>query len=268
MKNPKPISPRVDVLLIDDSVTDLRLLMELMPLKDLRFSVALDGERGYQQAVALEPSLVLLDVKLPDMDGFTVCRRLKAQPITSTIPVIFLSASTDLADRLKGFAAGGVDYITKPFEAEEVVARVGVHLQLAARRASDADSAVKNEASSAEPPSASLDVVLVNGAQRILFNRLSDPPSLDELAHLMGTNRRRLNDAFQSLCGQPVFSWLREERLRRAYSIVVNTDTSVTVIGDMLGYSSAANFTKAFRDRFGYSPRELRAGIGGDVDPL
>ncbi len=268
MTNPKPISPRVDVLLIDDSVTDLRLLMELMPLKDLRFSVALDGERGYQQAVALEPSLVLLDVKLPDMDGFTVCRRLKAQPTTSTIPVIFLSASTDLADRLKGFAAGGVDYITKPFEAEEVLARVGVHLQLAARRASDAYSVVKNESSSAELPSASLDVVLVNGVQRILFDRLSDPPSLDELARLMGTNRRRLNDAFQSLCGQPVFSWLREERLRRAYSIVVNTDTSVTVISDMLGYSSAANFTKAFRERFGYSPRELRAGIGGDVDPL
>ncbi|MEY3713460.1 MAG: hypothetical protein RL321_1080 [Pseudomonadota bacterium] len=268
MKNPKPISPRVDVLLIDDSVTDLRLLMELMPLKDLRFSVALDGERGYQQAVALEPSLVLLDVKLPDMDGFTVCRRLKAQPITSTIPVIFLSASTCLADRLKGFAAGGVDYITKPFEAEEVLARVGVHLQLAARRASDADSAVKNEASSAEPPSASLDVVLVNGAQRILFDRLSDPPSLDELARLMGSNRRRLNDAFQLLCGQPVFSWLREERLRRAYSIVVNTETSVTVISDMLGYSSAANFTKAFRDRFGYSPRELRAGLGRDALPL
>lgn len=268
MKNPKPISPRVDVLLIDDSVTDLRLLMELMPLKDLRFSVALDGERGYQQAVALEPSLVLLDVKLPDMDGFTVCRRLKAQPITSTIPVIFLSASTCLADRLKGFAAGGVDYITKPFEAEEVLARVGVHLQLAARRASDADSAVKNEASSAEPPSASLDVMLVNGAQRILFDRLSDPPSLDELARLMGSNRRRLNDAFQLLCGQPVFSWLREERLRRAYSIVVNTETSVTVISDMLGYSSAANFTKAFRDRFGYSPRELRAGLGRDALPL
>jgi DNA-binding response OmpR family regulator len=268
MKNPKPISPRVDVLLIDDSVTDLRLLMELMPLKDLRFSVALDGERGYQQAVALEPSLVLLDVKLPDMDGFTVCRRLKAQPITSTIPVIFLSASTCLADRLKGFAAGGVDYITKPFEAEEVLARVGVHLQLAARRASDADSAVKNEASSAEPPSASLDVVLVNGAQRILFDRLSDPPSLDELARLMGSNRRRLNDAFQLLCGQPAFSWLREERLRRAYSIVVNTETSVTVISDMLGYSSAANFTKAFRDRFGYSPRELRAGLGRDALPL
>ena len=264
---PGVASSRVDVLLVDDSATDLRLLMELMPLKDLRFSVALDGERGYQQTVALEPSLVLLDVNLPDMDGFTVSRRLKANPKTAAIPVIFLSASTDLAHRLQGFAAGGVDYISKAFEPEEVLARVGVHLQLAARRAPDAQSASTDE-STPESPSGSLDVVLVNGAQRILFDRLSDPPSLDELARLMGSNRRRLNDAFQSLCGQPVFSWLREERLRRAYAIVVNTDTSVTVIGDMLGYSSVANFTKAFRDRFGYSPRELRAGIRGGVIPL
>ncbi|MEY3975823.1 MAG: hypothetical protein RLZZ33_878 [Pseudomonadota bacterium] len=260
-------SSRVDVLLVDDSTTDLRLLMELMPLKDLRFSVALDGERGYQQAVALEPSLVLLDVKLPDMDGFTVSRRLKANPSTAAIPVIFLSASTDLAHRLQGFAAGGVDYISKPFEPEEVLARVGVHLQLAARRATDTHPASVGEVAP-ELPSGSFDLVLVNGAQRILFDRLSDPPSLDELARLMGSNRRRLNEAFQSLCGQPVFSWLREERLRRAYAIVVNTDTSVTVIGDMLGYSSAANFTKAFRDRFGYSPRELRTGIRDGAIPL
>jgi transcriptional regulator GlxA family with amidase domain len=181
--------------------------------------------------------------------------------------VIFLSASTDLAHRLQGFAAGGVDYISKPFEPEEVLARVGVHLQLAARRATDTHPASVGEVAP-ELPSGSFDVVLVNGAQRILFDRLSDPPSLDELARLMGSNRRRLNEAFQSLCGQPVFSWLREERLRRAYAIVVNTDTSVTVIGDMLGYSSAANFTKAFRDRFGYSPRELRTGIRDGAIPL
>lgn len=267
MMAPGVVYSRVDVLLVDDSTTDLRLLMELMPLKDLRFSVALDGERGYQQAVALKPSLVLLDVKLPDMDGFTVSRRLKANPSTAAIPVIFLSASTDLSHRLQGFAAGGVDYISKPFEPEEVLARVGVHLQLAARRAPDQQPASVGEVA-AELPSGSFDVVLVNGAQRILFDRLSDPPSLDELARLMGSNRRRLNEAFQSLCGQPVFSWLREERLRRAYAIVVNTDTSVTIIGDMLGYSSAANFTKAFRDRFGYSPRELRAGIRGGAIPL
>lgn len=255
------MSARVDVLLVDDSATDLRLLMELMPLQDLRFSVALDGERGYQQAVALEPSLVLLDVNLPDMDGFAVCRRLKAQPSTAAIPVIFLSASTDLAHRLEGFAAGGVDYISKPFEPAEVLARVGVHLQLAARRAAGVSESVSMSDESVDRSGASFDAALVNGAQKILFDRLSEPPSLDELARLMGSNRRRLNEAFQVLCGQPPFAWLREERLRRAYQLVVETDTSVTVIGDTLGYSSAANFTKAFRDRYGYSPRELRAGI-------
>jgi DNA-binding response OmpR family regulator len=116
-----------DVLLIDDSVADLRLLMDMMKLRDLNVSVALDGERGYQQAVLLRPGLVLLDVRMPGLDGIATCRRLKSHAATRAIPVIFLTAANDLAERLEGFAAGAVDYIAKPFEVQEVLARVGVH---------------------------------------------------------------------------------------------------------------------------------------------
>lgn len=254
---------RVDILLVDDSVIDLRLLMELMSLRDLRFSVSQSGESGYQLALALQPGLIMLDVQMADMDGFAVCRRLKANPRTRAIPVIFLSASTDLTSRLEGFAAGGVDYISKPFAAQEVLARVGVHLQLAARRADDPTASTH-----AADPAASLDAVLVSAAQKILNDRIADPPSLDELARLLGSNRRRLNESFQALCGQPVFGWLREERLRRAYELVSQTDASITVISGVLGYSTAANFTKAFRERYGCSPREIRAGLGRAVFPL
>ncbi|NDF86587.1 MAG: response regulator, partial [Gammaproteobacteria bacterium] len=176
---------RIDVLLVDDSVTDLRLLIDLMSLRDLRLSVAQDGARGYQLAVALQPGLILLDVNLPKMDGYAVCRRLKSNPLTVGIPVIFLTAETDLDERLKGFAAGGVDYISKPFEAQEVLARVGVHLELAVRRARIIDASLGT----------SLDAVLVASAQKILRDRMANPPSLEELAHQVGSNRRRLNEA-------------------------------------------------------------------------
>ena len=126
--SPNKRQTRTDVLVVDDSVTDLRLLLEMMTLQDLRISIAIDGTRGYQQAVTLQPGLVLLDVRMPDMTGFAVCQRLKANELTKRIPVIFLTAANDLADRLEGFAAGGVDYIGKPFEAQEVLERVGVHL--------------------------------------------------------------------------------------------------------------------------------------------
>lgn len=262
-------STRIDVLLVDDSVTDLRVLIDLMTLRDLRFSVAQDGERGYQQALALQPGLILLDVNLPKMDGYAVCRRLKSNPLTVSIPVIFLTAETDLEERLKGFAAGGVDYISKPFEAQEVLARVGVHLELAVRRARLIEASLTAEEQAERAAVfASLDEVLVAAAQKILRDSMSNPPSLEDVARQVGSNRRKLNDAFQALCGQPVFGWLREERLRQAHEMVTGTDAAVSVISDCLGYSTPANFTKAFREHFGCTPTELRDSLGrGDGNP-
>lgn len=249
---------RTDILLIDDSITDLRLLMDFLSLRALRVSVATEGERGYEQAVALQPGLILLDVRMPGMDGYAVCRLLKANPRAAEIPVIFLTAATDRDERLTGFSLGAVDYISKPFDPEEVLARVGVHLRLAQRRSAVAPASDTVGADHVATQ-VTRDAVLVTGAQRVLLNLIQAPPTLDELARMVGSNRRRLNEAFQSLCGQPVYGWFREERLRRAHDLLMNSDTSVSVIADTLGYSTPANFTKAFRERYGCSPTELRA---------
>jgi DNA-binding response OmpR family regulator len=237
-----------DLLLIDDCQTDLRLLVDLMTARHMRVSVAFDGEKGYQQAVLQQPSLILLDVHMPGMDGYATCRRLKANPATQTIPVIFLTVANDLEERLEGFALGAVDYIGKPFNEEEVLARVGVHLQLMPK------SAAK------EPDSGdgTRDGVLVQAAQKILHELIATPPSLEELAQMLGTNRRQINKSFQACCGQPVFGWLREERLRQAHHLICRTDTPISLIGEHLGYSTPANFAKAFRDRFGFPPTDLR----------
>jgi light-regulated signal transduction histidine kinase (bacteriophytochrome) len=103
---------------------------------------ACDGERGLEIAQFARPDLILLDVLMPEMDGFEICRCLKADAVTAAIPVIFLSALDNTEDKVAGFAAGGVDYITKPFQADEVLARVRTHLavhtlqqQLAAQNA-------------------------------------------------------------------------------------------------------------------------------------
>lgn len=249
---------RTDVLLIDDSITDLRLLIDFLSLRALRVSVATQGERGYEQAVALEPGLILLDVRMPDVDGYAVCRLLKANPRTADIPVIFLTAATDREERLTGFALGAVDYINKPFDPEEVLARVGVHLRLAHRRNPEL-TGTKAGAIAGATTQVTRDAVLVTSAQRVLLDLIHSPPTLDDLARMVGSNRRRLNEAFQALCGQPVYGWFREERLRRAQELLANSDTSVSVIADSLGYSTPANFTKAFRERYGCSPTELRA---------
>jgi DNA-binding response OmpR family regulator len=250
-----PTGPRrTDVLLVDDSVSDVRLLMQMMTLRDLRVSVALDGVRGFEQAVALQPGLVLLDVRMPGMDGHTLCRRLKATPATRQIPVIFLTAANDVAERLEGFAVGGVDYIGKPFVSEEVLARVGVHL-----RRSDTHGAPASAAGSKGLPTA--DDVLVHRAMKLLRQRMAEPPALEDLAKQLGTNRSRLNDAFQALCGQPVFGWFREERFRQAYALVTRTGEPLGSIAYSLGFAAPATFTRSFKDRFGCAPSELRLQV-------
>ncbi len=245
-----------NILLIDDSITDLRLLMDMMLLRRYKVSVAFDGIKGYEQAVLLKPGLILLDVRMPTMDGFAVCRRLKANPTTSFIPVIFLTSATDVAERLEGFAAGGVDYIGKPFVEEEVLARVGVHLQLM-----PVASDVGNGVPDVDGEILRRNEVIVLAAQKLMLEQLTTILSLKDIARRVGTNRRQLNDAFQSVCGLPVFGWLREERLRHAHHLVGQTDTPMSMISEHLGYSTPANFTKAFRERYGCTPRSLRSEI-------
>ena len=118
------------ILLIDDNMANLSVLTQLLSTHDLRVLVAQQGESGIQIAQRAQPDLILLDVQLPGLDGFAICRRLQAETSTAAIPVLFMTSRTEAADKLRGFAAGGVDYITKPFQAEEVLARVTAHLRL------------------------------------------------------------------------------------------------------------------------------------------
>jgi PAS domain S-box-containing protein len=118
------------VLLIDDEPANLAVLSVYLEGAGLHVLVARDGESGLDQARYAQPDLILLDVSLPGMDGFEICRCLKAEADTAAIPVLFMTARTEAADKLAGFAAGGVDYITKPFEEQEALARVTAHLRL------------------------------------------------------------------------------------------------------------------------------------------
>lgn len=118
------------VLLVDDNPINLRILHRTLEGSGYRLLTARSGTAALELIRAETPSLVLLDVMMPDLDGFEVCQRLKADPATSGIAVIFLSALDDSQAKVRGFAVGGVDYIAKPFQSDEVVARVRTHLKI------------------------------------------------------------------------------------------------------------------------------------------
>ncbi|MBD2456461.1 hybrid sensor histidine kinase/response regulator [Nostoc sp. FACHB-87] len=118
------------ILIVDDNPTNLSVLSEALAGEGWRFRVAVDGESAIAQAERNQPELILLDVQMPGIDGFETCRRLKANPVTQNIPVIFTTALADTESKIHGFSLGAVDYIPKPFAQAEVIARVRVHLQL------------------------------------------------------------------------------------------------------------------------------------------
>lgn len=118
------------VLIVDDNSTNLSVLSQALKQVGLKVRVAMDGASAINIAQQHTPELILLDIQMPGMDGFETCTHLKAQPSTQAIPVIFMTALADTDNKVKGLSLGAVDYITKPFEEQEVIARVNVHLQL------------------------------------------------------------------------------------------------------------------------------------------
>ncbi|HAX80076.1 MAG TPA: hybrid sensor histidine kinase/response regulator [Cyanobacteria bacterium UBA11372] len=118
------------ILIVDDNPANLELLSDLLDDAGFEIWVARDGESAIRKAEYAPPDIILLDVMMPGIDGFETCRRLKSNSSTNEIPVIFMTALSDTVDKVKGLNLGAVDYITKPFQNEEVLARVKMHLKL------------------------------------------------------------------------------------------------------------------------------------------
>lgn len=116
------------LLIVDDMPANISILFEFLSEEGFRVLVAQDGKRAIQKAEYVKPDLILLDVMMPGMDGFETCRVLKSQESTKTIPIIFMTALADTVDKVKGFSLGAADYITKPIQHEEVLARVSTQL--------------------------------------------------------------------------------------------------------------------------------------------
>jgi len=128
------------VLVVEDTIENLRLLSELLSAQGYEVRAVTNGRQAIQAVEREPPDLILLDINMPELNGYEVCRYLRAQERSKDVPVIFITALTDTADKLRAFAAGGVDYVTKPFQVEEVLARVKTHVALRQAQARLADS--------------------------------------------------------------------------------------------------------------------------------
>lgn len=239
------------ILLIDDVPEDIRATLVLLKAQPWRVSLASDAHQGYQRALALRPDLIVLDVHMPHMNGFSLCRLLREAPATRHTPILFLSSANSSIERLEGLTVGGVDYIPKSCAPEEVLARIKIHLQLTWR----APPTHQHNPADPEPEG---DEIVLRAAMRLIEDHLDDMPSLVQLAQKVGTHEKRLSRIFREHLGLTVFAYIRDARLRRGQDLLSESAMSVQDVAELVGFRNACNFTTAFRQRIGMTPSQFR----------
>lgn len=245
------------LLIIEDRPDTIRPLLDVLENRGWYVTTAASGESGLEKAGRLHPDLILLEMKLPDMDGITVCSQLKSDPDTSDIMVIFLSDNTSTESKLRGFRCGGVDYITKPFSEDEVLARILVHLKVR-QHCNRLEGMAERRALDVAGMSAHPDLRLFWRAISLLNQNLANPISMDTIAGSLGSYTRKLNEIFLRKTGMTMFEYHTEMRLETGRRLLETSGLQIRQISGLVGYRNQGDFTRAFRKRYGLSPRGFR----------
>jgi diguanylate cyclase (GGDEF)-like protein len=240
-------SPLKDILIVDDTLENLRLLSVMLTQYGYRARKAISGQMALTTIAAVKPDLILLDIMMPDLSGYEVCAQLKANPTTADIPVIFISALDDVFDKVKAFAVGGADYITKPFQIKEIMIRV--QHQLALREAAiklqrlnlQLEERVKERTQALELLNARL-------TRMVLYDTLTDLP-----------NRISFIESLERVIGEITDG-------SAPFAVLFLDCDRFKTINDSLGHGVGDELLKAIADRLRglLSPTSLLARIGGD----
>ena len=216
------------ILIVDDLADNLRVLSATLAEQGYGVKCAKNGTMALRGAMAAPPDLILLDVKMPDIDGYQVCQQLKAAPATRDIPVIFMSALDDVLDKVRAFEVGGVDYITKPFQVEEVLARIKSQLALQAAKAeicqlnAELEQRVQQRTAQLAAANQHLQREIAERKQAQQWLQESEVrlesilDSLEEVVRSACAKTFRLlylNPAAQQLYGQPIWEFFKQPNL-------------------------------------------------------
>ncbi|NUN63602.1 EAL domain-containing protein [Pseudanabaena biceps] len=223
------------ILIVDDNPNNLKVLSATLDHGDWDILVAVDGESAIEQAIYTKPDLIFLDVMMPVMDGFTACKILKGTPETREIPIIFMTSLSDTLDKVKGFELGAVDYITKPFDRDEVIARAKTHLHIShlTRQIQEKNIQLENFNQNLENRVQSRTVELSEALANLQKVQIK----------LLEREQRLAYDAFHdALTGLPNRTWLMQRlqhllnNQHQLYAVLFTDLDRFKVINDSLGH--------------------------------
>lgn len=168
------------ILIVDDQPRNLQVIGNLLADKPYRLGFAQSGAQALESVKQIQPDLILLDVMMPELDGYETCRQLKSNHLTHEIPVIFLTAKSESEDIVEGFRAGGVDYVTKPFQTEELLARVDTHIRLRSlTRQLEEALEMKSELMGIAAHDLKNPLAAIRGLSEIILNAEGEDPEFD-----------------------------------------------------------------------------------------
>lgn len=252
-----PLGGGGGLLLIDDNA-DIRAYVRSVFEGEYEIIEAEDGQQGLELATEHTPDLVICDLMMPRLDGFGFCRALKTQDATSHIPVVMLTAKATLEDRIEGFELGADDYLTKPFQADELRVRVRNLLDKQERLRQYFGKtvvAMPEAATSSVIPSRE-DIFLQKARELVEKNLGSNAFGVEEFGRELGLSQSQLLRKLKALTGLTAVEFVRQYRLERAATLLAGRTGNVSEIAYQVGFESLPYFTKVFQEKYGVLPSE------------
>lgn len=247
------------ILLVEDNA-DLRLFISQTLTDHYTIETADDGQAGLERAQDLIPDLIISDVMMPRMDGITLCKRLKSDEKTSHIPVILLTAKNAEEDKLEALESQADDYLIKPFNTRELLARIKNLIGLRKQLKGKLSDSIILKPRDIEVPS--VEKAFLEKLMDIIETNVGNENfGVEELSRAMAMSRSQLHRKLVAITDRTPSQFVRSYRLQRAHQLLLQNAGSVADIAFEVGFSSAAYFTKCFTEEFGFSPKEVRLKV-------
>ena len=248
------------ILIVDDNA-DIRTLLRRILQDRYQVNEAEDGQQGLELANEIVPDLIVSDVMMPVMNGLEFCQRVKDNIATSHIPVILLTARALSKHQVEGYESGADGYITKPFSADVLIARIDNllrnRLRLKGLFGSEEEKEVRQTEAPAEEPQKKEDKFIIKFREYIEQHMSDSNLSVEAIGAELGLSRVQLYRKVKALTGQSPVELLRTVRLHKARRLLQDSVKSISEVAYEVGFTSPSYFTKCFRDEFGASPSEL-----------
>ncbi|MBT8321172.1 MAG: response regulator, partial [Eudoraea sp.] len=258
--NRKQLPSALKLLLVEDNADVIRYLKSLLE-EDYNIETAMTGTDGFEKAEETIPDLIISDVMMPGMDGFSLCRKLKADLRTSHIPIVLLTARSDFDSRIEGLSTGADAYLSKPFNKRELFVQINTLIE--SRKALHKRyAALHSQSAFPDNPAYekySREDAFMGKVRQLLEAHLSQEEfGIAQLCDALAMSRSQLYRKFSALSDMTVNQFIITLRLEKARELLATTNLNVSEVAYDTGFKNPAHFSRVFSERFGYPPSHVK----------